>query len=595
MCLAQGFGQLFGEHVQIKQSRPIRLEPKMGGGMKKEASRISLYRLDYANYLPIPFGLKGLAVFLKAVFRCHQVIVKVRKRWTLRKVLAELLVAGSIVGLTACANLNTIDRATQLPGAKSSTGKAVHLDIQQRLLIVNHLGKYCAEPSPDALAAFAAEVGVSAGQPDHQALSAIIGGQSSTAGVGLRTQSITLMRDALFRMCEAYVNDALGPAQVAALLQRSQDLTAVILAVEQLTGAVVANQTSLTGSTTADASATALATANLLEQALAAEDRRQQELEQAQAELITAEAERDAAAQALSEAGSDQLPGSSTEQDNKEDTNTKVASKKAESKRASLAFMNAEQRVALRKKWLEHARRTREKIESNQDAAIADLSVSISSDAQFSNPAQRVQLDKAVSEQVVKSVEKMVTKVLEKDYTVESCMAIISTVSSNKSVNETVHLEKTKDLCLQLMQKKVEERTKAITYGYDDLSTVIDVWLKKNEGNRELLRTWLRENGYDIRVSALLIGKHRELRKKVIEHFKIAAITSPDKPADKPDEEPADNSNDLIDAWLKEGENNRELLRTWLEKNGHDIRVSALLVGKHGGLRKKIIEHFKIP
>lgn len=56
------------------------------------------------------------------------------------------------------------------------------------------------------------------------------------------------MRDALNRMCEAYGNGAIGEAQVVTLLNRSQDLTAVIFAVEQLTGAVTANQFAVTGS-----------------------------------------------------------------------------------------------------------------------------------------------------------------------------------------------------------------------------------------------------------------------------------------------------------------------------------------------------------
>lgn len=66
------------------------------------------------------------------------------------------------------------------------------------------------------------------------------------------------MRDALYRMCEAYANGAISEAQVITPLNRSQDLTAVILAVEQLTDAVAASQAVLTGSSGASGFATAL-------------------------------------------------------------------------------------------------------------------------------------------------------------------------------------------------------------------------------------------------------------------------------------------------------------------------------------------------
>jgi len=148
--------------------------------------------------------------------------------------------------------MNTIDRTTSLDSTNKK-GKAIHLDIQQRLLVVNAMGKYCAEPSPDAMAAFAAAAGIDASAPTQDAVDAAGSMSSSAASIGLRTQSITLMRDALYRMCEAYGNEMLSKSQVMTLLSRSQDLTAVILATEQLTGAVVAQQAALSGTASADA------------------------------------------------------------------------------------------------------------------------------------------------------------------------------------------------------------------------------------------------------------------------------------------------------------------------------------------------------
>ncbi len=152
------------------------------------------------------------------------------------------------LSLTGCANLHTIGRHTDIPSYQDKgVGKAIHLDAQQRLVVFNGLQKYCAEPSPDALAAYASSLGLSATGPSEREISIAQALQSSTGSIGLRTQSITLMRDALYRICEAYSNGAINEIQAVALLGRSLDLMAVILAIEQLTGAVVPRQILITG------------------------------------------------------------------------------------------------------------------------------------------------------------------------------------------------------------------------------------------------------------------------------------------------------------------------------------------------------------
>ena len=110
------------------------------------------------------------------------------------------------VFLQGCANLGTVDRITTLPSNKDKDkdGVAIHLDAKQRLVISKAFGIVCAEPSPDALSAFAASFGASSASPGTDAVSLAAAFQSTTASIGLRTQSITLMRDALYRICEAY-------------------------------------------------------------------------------------------------------------------------------------------------------------------------------------------------------------------------------------------------------------------------------------------------------------------------------------------------------------------------------------------------------
>lgn len=111
----------------------------------------------------------------------------------------------------------------------------------------------CAEPSPDALSAFAAEAAGSASVEEKINLSGAISSQESAAYIGLRTQSIQLLRDALFRLCEGYANGAINGKQFELMARRYQRNMVVLLAVEQLTGTV--RVPPITLSTTGSASA----------------------------------------------------------------------------------------------------------------------------------------------------------------------------------------------------------------------------------------------------------------------------------------------------------------------------------------------------
>ncbi|MSP21035.1 MAG: hypothetical protein EXQ93_05865 [Alphaproteobacteria bacterium] len=165
------------------------------------------------------------------------------------------LIAAAALSMAACANTNTIDRRTLLNGNDAKDGIAIHLDAQQRVVMARAT-TYCAEPSPDGLNAYAASLGIGGGVPTQGEATLAQPVQNSAASIGLRTQSITLMRDALYRVCEGFANGALGQVGATTLMARSQDLTAVVLAIEQLTGAVTASQVVLTGTAGANATAT---------------------------------------------------------------------------------------------------------------------------------------------------------------------------------------------------------------------------------------------------------------------------------------------------------------------------------------------------
>ena len=107
---------------------------------------------------------------------------------------------------------------------------------------------FCAEPSPDALSALSASGAIKIDTPKGFS-GAAQGALAEAAGsIGLRTQSIQLMRDAMYRLCEGAMNGYLGNAAFETLHRRFQNSMVAILAIEQLTGAVRAPALTLNSS-----------------------------------------------------------------------------------------------------------------------------------------------------------------------------------------------------------------------------------------------------------------------------------------------------------------------------------------------------------
>lgn len=185
------------------------------------------------------------------------------------------------VALAGCANFSTVERRTELPLG----GKAVHLDAPQRLAIANQLGQVCAEPSPDAIQAYASSLGLGFAAPSKESVSVAQALSASAGSIGLRTQSITLMRDALYRICELYYNGGLDKNAALLLLERSQDLSLGILAIEQLTGAVVAQQVNINTNSVATAAASINDTQKELDKAKADEKTKKTTADSAQTTL----------------------------------------------------------------------------------------------------------------------------------------------------------------------------------------------------------------------------------------------------------------------------------------------------------------------
>lgn len=173
------------------------------------------------------------------------------------------LLAASIclLSLPGCAYLTHYNNKEDVGGTQSNT-KAVFIDAKQRAVFSTTIERttydenkketskklvraFCAEPSPDALSALAANVGLSASQKDKLDLLLNTQMAESAASIGIRTVAIQALRDITYRTCEGYAGGAITDVGLETLLRRFQSTMVSIIAIEQLTGAVRADQVKL--------------------------------------------------------------------------------------------------------------------------------------------------------------------------------------------------------------------------------------------------------------------------------------------------------------------------------------------------------------
>lgn len=156
---------------------------------------------------------------------------------------------------SACQNMQALVRHESLP----SSGGALLVDARSRAILSGHEPTHhppsaapaerdrivCAEPSPDALSALAFGAGGTARQEGVGEASGSLSVSESAASIGLRTQSIQLLRDGMYRLCEGYMNGAITASQYVILWNRYQEMMLGLVAIEQLTGAMRAPATSI--------------------------------------------------------------------------------------------------------------------------------------------------------------------------------------------------------------------------------------------------------------------------------------------------------------------------------------------------------------
>jgi len=96
----------------------------------------------------------------------------------------------------------------------------------------------CAEVSPDAMSAYAAELAAKAQTPTGLDIGLATATREGAAFVGNRTHTVQLLRDGMYRLCEAYLNKAISPAQFDFDMRRYQKYMVALMGIEQLTGVV---------------------------------------------------------------------------------------------------------------------------------------------------------------------------------------------------------------------------------------------------------------------------------------------------------------------------------------------------------------------
>jgi len=151
----------------------------------------------------------------------------------------------------------------------ANTKQSIVIDAKQRVIIVsqpppwkdkegmvyNYRPIVCAEPSPDALSVLSAAFSAS-GESQQQFLVRLAGTlNENSSSIGLRTQTITILRDAMYRLCEGYLGEALTATSFERLQRRYQNAMVGLLAIEQLTGAVAAKQVVLAPNASLDTGA----------------------------------------------------------------------------------------------------------------------------------------------------------------------------------------------------------------------------------------------------------------------------------------------------------------------------------------------------
>ena len=322
------------------------------------------------------------------------------------------------VAITGCAYFNTYHNQD---GVLSSGNTAV--DAKQRFLIYGNAPDedkrliYCAEPSPDALSAFTASFDLSAVKPEvaEAALKGTFG--ESAATIGIRTQSIQLLRDAMYRNCEGYLAGAISKPDFATLQKSYQKSMVTLVAIEQLARAVAPGQVVI--NTTADRTVSQ----NIVEL--------KKMLDDSSANVAKLETKKEEADKELS-ASKEALKGKVKNPDGTAPSNFEEAKAICDSDAGKgnescqeYSKLMAQQKLA--EETLANEKTVEKQLKSAFDKANNDPNHSIETTASVSYNIKEAQQSSEVSEHVASTVQSLVSMVYMDDF-IQACTAKVSAI-----------------------------------------------------------------------------------------------------------------------------------------------------------------------
>jgi hypothetical protein len=161
----------------------------------------------------------------------------------------KVLLTAVVLGCVSLSGCSTIYRTVSLD---SKPATSIDIDAKARMIVVTDYGGkdgnrrvVCSEPSPDTAVGIASSTSLAAnvaGKVDAQLAASLA---EAVQSVGRRTQSIQLLRDGLYRACEAYLNGAITANEYKLLLSRISAFAITLVAVDGLTGGQGISATSI--------------------------------------------------------------------------------------------------------------------------------------------------------------------------------------------------------------------------------------------------------------------------------------------------------------------------------------------------------------
>lgn len=360
--------------------------------------------------------------------------------------------------LCGCANLGTVSRVSKL----SDETTAIHLDSAQRLVYEGKEHILCAEPTPDALQSYANAFGGSLTAPGKDNTSLSNAFAVNAMGVGLHTQSITLMRDILYRICEASYSKRLSDVSVQQLLQHAQDLTLGVLAIEQLTGVVAARQPVIINTASASAAGAINDYQAQLELAKGSEASKKSVLENAVRDEDAAK--RDLAAKKLLHDEETKKPASDETEKKLVQLNNEISTLDT----ALSAKVTARQAADTDYKRAVDATKA---IESMAKAALSTSSGTTGGTQVMADVPSRAKVENESTKDIAEATVKIVQSIVYKRYIPDGCMAIFSKLAiedSAKIGGGTV--SKVDELCIELIKSDLEKKDASIDFNSSSFS-----------------------------------------------------------------------------------------------------------------------------